>query len=342
MSAPSPFDHLPVSLPQKPLPENVDPVKAAKATSTLLDNLSRSSFTKDAAWRDVYALTGTIRSFYTDLGVFQAWSQTSATVKPHSFKVDAEKARVVKLPNGSQWIDVDFTFETAGTPQTLCNGTVSIVYDDAEENWKIWVLATTLEEIKGLPNPDVYEIPKETVDADAQINGNFSADEQPSYIDCLIVGAGQAGLNTAGRCQALGIPYIIIDKHKEIGDSWRLRYKSARLHTIREYSHLAFDRTFGEEFEEYLHKDVLGDGYRRWAIKFGVTKRYWKETTFEGGKWDSEAKKWTVRLNREGKKVELTCAFVILAVGPSGEIPVMPKLPGKVGDLDSIPRVLVY
>ncbi|KAH8820696.1 dimethylaniline monooxygenase (N-oxide forming) [Xylogone sp. PMI_703] len=330
------FPSLPVSLPKSPLPQDLDPSTVPHALSHLFETLSPSSFVHDAVWRDCYALTGTFRTFYTNTGVFKAWSQTSAIVKPHSFRFDDAPGtvRAVKLPNGAQWVDLKFRFEAKGNEGVLglnCIGGLNVVWDQEEGRWKVWSMRTLVEGIKGLPSVDCYEPPGDLgANGEAKTNGaDPSAETGNVYVDCLIVGGGQAGLNMAGRCQALGIGYIVVDKNKEIGDSWKLRYKSARLHTIREYTNLAFDRTFTEEYEEYLGKDDIGNGYRRWAEKFGIARRFWKETTFEGGRWDSDRKRWTVRMTREGKPVEVNCAYVVMAVGAGGQMAMMPELPGR-------------
>jgi cation diffusion facilitator CzcD-associated flavoprotein CzcO len=88
-----------------------------------------------------------------------------------------------------------------------------------------------------------------------------------------VVGGGQAGLSMGGRLKALGIHYIVLDKHNEVGDSWKTRYASARLHTTREYAHLPFDRTFPAHYQEWLTKDDLAQGYRDWVSKFGINVR---------------------------------------------------------------------
>ncbi|KAK5240484.1 hypothetical protein LTR40_013800, partial [Exophiala xenobiotica] len=147
--------------------------------------------------------------------------------------------------------------------------------------WKIWLLRTVLEQLEGCDDVDqlvpiqeastngVHPHTTDGVDGNHQPSVNGKTDS-PKHFDCIVVGGGQAGLSTAGRLQALGISYVVLDKHAKIGDNWMTRYDSARLHTAREYNHLPFDRTFPLPYQEYLTKYDLARGYKDWVEKFGI------------------------------------------------------------------------
>ena len=49
----------------------------------------------------------------------------------------------------------------------------------------------------------------------------------------IIIGAGAAGLATAARLRQRGLPYRLIDAGDAVGASWRNRYDSLKLHTVR-------------------------------------------------------------------------------------------------------------
>jgi len=51
--------------------------------------------------------------------------------------------------------------------------------------------------------------------------------------ELVIVGAGPAGLGAAARLRAAGVDAVVIDRSETVGSSWRTRYDSFRLHTIR-------------------------------------------------------------------------------------------------------------
>ena len=66
--------------------------------------------------------------------------------------------------------------------------------------------------------------------------------EDKSYNDrdpeVIIVGCGQAGLSIAARLRQQNVDTLVIDKHKRIGDNWRKRYHSLKLHFQVHVNHL--------------------------------------------------------------------------------------------------------
>ncbi|KAI8686853.1 hypothetical protein LRP88_14958 [Fusarium phalaenopsidis] len=321
---------LPVSLPSTSLPAGIDLEELGRQYSATLENsINRGSFVSDAVWRDNFALTGSLRTFYGADAVSVAWNETTTALEAHSFRYVPELTREFKLPDGSSWLDIYFEFETSTEPQLQCTAGLSIVHVEPSGNstsgsWRIWVIKTVLDRLKKAPSVDMLQ-PREV-----RNGAEVSAPEIKS-VECVIVGAGQAGLNTAGRCESLGITYVVIDQNKRIGDNWRLRYKSTKLHTVREYAHLPFDRTFGEDYPEFLTKDDLANGYAKWTAKYGI--QVWLETCLKSGTWDENKERWTLDLERvqngEKCKQAIDCAFVIMCVGAGGQVPVLPQLPGR-------------
>ena len=61
---------------------------------------------------------------------------------------------------------------------------------------------------------------------------------EPTQVDVLIVGAGQAGLGTAYWLGRLGIPGVQLVDAAEVGDSWLRRWDNLRLFTPRRFSAL--------------------------------------------------------------------------------------------------------
>jgi len=50
-------------------------------------------------------------------------------------------------------------------------------------------------------------------------------------IDTLVIGGGQAGLSVGYHLARRGVPFVILDARKRIGDAWRHRWDSLRLFT---------------------------------------------------------------------------------------------------------------
>lgn len=327
----------PVALPTQPLPDGVKAEEVATHFNDLPSLLpGPASYIEGAVWRDSFALTGTLRTFYSPQGITQAWraaSKHSAHPLTDSFQIHKDAGMVTNLPNGSSWVEVrgSFKIKTVSGLVGICSLLISVV-PAADRPWKIWSMRTVLDEIEGWPSVTSYTPKIENGSVTNGANGHHeSGDEDESYYDVVVVGGGQAGLSTTARLQALGVNYVLLDKYKQIGDSWATRYNSARLHTIREYSHLPFDRTFtADKYQEFLTKDDLARGYRDWANKFGISDHTWTEAELKSGSWHDQKQSWSLNILKSGKQRKLKCKFMVMCTGGGGQVPFMPDIPGKV------------
>lgn len=213
------IDTLPGRLPTSHIPDDADPNAIASAYITNLENLDASHLTKDAIWRDLFALTGTTRTFYSASGVIAAWKDTGRSSRPTGFKLVPDSARIVRHGKQISWVEAGFTFQTRGIPSTTCSGFVSFVPDE-RDGWKIWLIRTILEQLQGQPNVDVLKPQPQS-----QVSG---PEDIADPYGCVVVGGGQAGLAISGRLKALGVPYVLIEKNARIRDNWGLRYESAK------------------------------------------------------------------------------------------------------------------
>ena len=234
---------LPGSLPVAHIPEDVDPAAIAAPFIKRLDSLSSEDFTNDALWRDSFALTGTLRTFFSAPVIDAAWKDVSSRHHPTGFTLNPDSPpRIARHVPKRAWVDAGFTFETHGQPQTKCSGFISLV-PDGNGGWRIWLLRTILEELKGHGNPDVLEPRAEVTNGTSNgVNGHaetqgeavnrtsngVNGHAEPSHFDCVVIGAGQAGLGTAGRMKALGVSCLVVDRNARVGDNWMLRYDSVK------------------------------------------------------------------------------------------------------------------
>jgi len=282
-------------------------------------------------------LTGSLRTFYSAQSVLQAWRELVSSHEATDFVLTPRSARVMRSGEDFAWINMAFTFETAAEPQTECAGFLSLV-PGKDGSWKIWLLRTVLEQLKGQPN--VNELQPVVNSVEPAVNGihghsatnasltvKVNGHGDQTTFDCVVVGAGQAGLGTAGRLKALGVSYVVLDRNAKVGDNWMLRYDSARLHTVREYAHLPFNRTFPLPYQEFLTKHDLAKGYQAWVDTFDIN--VWLSTNVESGSWDEERRLWTLNIGRNGSSQVLTCRHVVMAVGAGGQVPVMPQYPDR-------------
>jgi hypothetical protein len=323
-----------VRLPTEKVPSKTDAVAVANAFLPKFSSLSPEVFDKNGIWRDVFALTGTLRTFYGASSISAAWDETSKMVHPGSFSVNPKSCRVLDIGGRASWLQAMYSFETTGCPRTNCSAIVALV-PDSEGGWRIWSLRTILEQLQGQENVDILEpvncvagfvdgVVSGTTNGVSKLSNGLS---RPTHFDCVVVGGGQAGLSVGGRMKALGVNYVVLDKHKEVGDSWKTRYTSAKLHTTREYAHLPFDRTFPAHYQEWLTKDDLAQGYRDWVSKFGINVRQKSKVT--SGDWDSTRKLWTLTVLQDGQESSISCSHVVLAGGAGGQVPTMPEYPGQ-------------
>jgi hypothetical protein len=99
---------------------------------------------------------------------------------------------------------------------------LSLVQDEGK--WKIWLLRTILEGLKGEGSVD-FLAPGEERKESKDVNGNGKG---LSHFNCVVIGAGQAGLSVAGRLKALGVSCVVLEKYAEVGDNWKMRYDSCK------------------------------------------------------------------------------------------------------------------
>ncbi|KAL1970059.1 hypothetical protein VTN77DRAFT_6464 [Rasamsonia byssochlamydoides] len=324
------LDTLPCTLPTGKISDDIDPAAIASTFSQRINDLRLKDFVPDALWRDTFALTGSLQTFYSAVSIVPLWKKLYHLRQATAFALNPETAHVRRVAPEVCWIDVSFTFETESKPATSCCGFLSLVPDQSG-SWKIWLLRTVLEQLQG-DHGNVDQLAPVTTDP-VTLNGSpkdVNGDGE-KHFDCVVVGAGQAGLSTAGRLQALGLSYILIERNDEVGDNWLLRYDSVKLHTTREYAHLPFDRTFTPDYPEWLTKNDLARGYKKWVTKYGIN--VWLSTNLESGIWDESRKRWILQLgNRhaDGDGLQsISCSHVVMAVGGGCQVPIMPVYPGQ-------------
>ncbi|KEF55398.1 uncharacterized protein A1O9_08148 [Exophiala aquamarina CBS 119918] len=322
------LETLPCSLPISWFDISLDFDAIAAPLVESLRHLDPADLSDESIWRDTFALTGTLRTFYSAPSIANAWAQTCAIRQAGGFSLISGSAKPTRLDKDIGWVNVAFAFRNGGSPASTCSGFLSLVQDE-NSRWRIWMIRTILEQLEGCADVDkLTPVDELSQPARKGTNGiNPLPSSQP--VDCVIVGAGQAGLGTAGRLQALGISYIVLEKHAQIGDNWMTRYDSARLHTAREYNHLPFDRTFPLPYQEFLTKYDLAKGYRDWIYKFGIDQNIWFRTVLQSGTWNETEKLWTLRINHPGGEETIQTRHVIMAVGGGGQDPIMPTYPGR-------------
>jgi hypothetical protein len=311
-----PIEKLPGALPNANVDDDVDHAAVTAATLDDLNTFNPAIFTKDSVWRDVYSLTGSPRTFYGVEDIKTVWTELEGVHRPSEFKMMPNSSKVVHMGPEHSWIQARFTFETNGELSMRCSGQIGIV--PTESGWKIWFMTTILEELKGIANPDTMS--PEAMETHAN-------DLNASDFECVVVGAGFAGLCLGGRLKALGVKYVMLEKNANVGDNWTKRYESARFHTSKDYSDMPLSRIFTSEFPYFPTGKDLAKGYKQYADKYELN--IWLSTTLEQATYDEEARIWTLRIKRAGEEEIIKSPHFVLAIGGGGSVPMMPDLPGK-------------
>src|SRR5665647_3739111 len=87
-------------------------------------------------------------------------------------------------------------------------------------------------------------------------------------IDTVVIGAGQAGLAVGFHLAGQGRPFVLLDAHERVGDSWRQRWDSLRLFTPARYDALPGSRFPGSPWAlSLIH---ISEPTRRTPISYAV------------------------------------------------------------------------
>ena len=186
------------------------------------------------------------------------------------------------------------------------------------------MLSTILEQPEGFPNVD--ELKPQSIDTTGDVPGG-----QPvlrEKYDCIVVGASIAGLCMAARLQALGLSYLLIERHTAIGGNWAQdRYDSLKLHTSKCYNQMPYEpSTFREHDPYHLGTTDLADGFRRFVDHFGIDVTL--STELVSGSYNAENKFWSLQLKTYDRVLQVKASHCVLAVGNQGAKPNMPSYPG--------------
>src|SRR6202012_1346727 len=155
-----------------------------------------------------------------------------------------------------------FRFETT---LALGRGFVRLVRAlDAPESLKAFTLLTTMQALKDFPESAGRNRRREDLRATANQAENWRdrrdaarafKDKDP---DVIVIGGGQAGLLMAARLTQLNVSTLVIEKAARIGDVWRKRYHSLRLHNEICMNHFAY-MPFPDTWLVFIPKDKLAD-----------------------------------------------------------------------------------
>ncbi len=196
-----------------------------------------------------------------------------------------------------------------------------------------WTLLTTLQEIEGHEEPRGDRRPKGAEhgarrdreswrEAREREAAELGRSVQP-YV--VVVGGGQGGIALGARLRSLGVPAVVLEKDERPGDSWRKRYKSLCLHDPVWYDHLPYLK-FPDTWPVFAPKDKIADWLEMYTRVMDLD--YWGSSTATSARWDEDAQRWEVVVDRAGEQVVLRPEHLVMALGVSGK-PNVPEVPGQ-------------
>ncbi len=286
-------------------------------------------FASDSHWRNICGISWAFATTSGSDAVLDALLARSAEASAHNFKLAVElhppRNNVVA---GEEVVEAVFKFRTdIGTGI----GIVRFKRGSEQEGGLpiAWSLMTAIDQLDSdikqpEHSPEDLNHERSTTTENwfdrRQLEQTY-ADREP---DVLIVGGGHAGITSAVELKQLGIDTLIVDGMKRVGDNWRLRYHSLKLHNVTAVNHLPY-MPFPKTFPRYIPKDKVANWLESYVDLMDLN--FWTETRFEGATYDDVTGKWTATLRQsDGSTRELRAAHIIMATSVSG-MPYMPEIP---------------
>lgn len=294
----------------------------ARQDSTALAAL----FEAESDWRDIVALTGTIRTISDRDSVVNALAEAATASGAADFALAEGRLPPRRIERaGREVIEAILTFRTGiGSG----DGVLRLIARDGEPA-VAWSLMTALDKLDAVPeramDPTATHDTVSDLDAPNWLEIREAAarfeDREPAV---LIVGGGHAGITAAAWLGNLGIEALIVDRMERIGDNWRKRYHNLKLHNQKGSNHLPF-LPFPKNWPLYIPKDKIANWLEFYVDAMEIN--FWTETSFDGASYDEAAGVWSACVTRgDGETRVLSPRHIIMATSVSGT-PSLPDIP---------------
>ena len=300
--------------------EAISQQKNKDETIKILSNL----FFEDSHWRDILALTWKIQTVSGKSKVIENLYNKITEVSAKSFEIDQQRTlprEVIRA--GKNVIEVILRFKTKFGN---CEGVVRLFEDQERKgSFKAWSLLTALSDLSSSDKKNIEQY-QNIIEGpnwlDKRNEDRLYKNREPEVI---VVGSGQAGLSIAARLKQQNIDTLIIDKNERIGDNWRNRYHSLKLHNQTHVNHLPY-MPFPSTWPTYIPKDKLAGWFEYYVESMELNA--WTNTKFIGAVYDEDKKRWKVKLKLSDGTIKIMKPkHIVMAVGVSS-VPNRTKIPG--------------
>ncbi len=287
-------------------------------------------FSADGYWKDILSFTWAYRTFAGPAEIEAAMAATLPDVGVRHVRParDRTAPRLVRR-SARDVIEGYFDFTTALGTGT---GFVRLLAPRAGEQPLVWIMLTTLQELKGFEERSGKRRP-----TGEEYSHNFGGDNwldlrrrDQDFSDrdpeVLVVGGGQSGLILGARLRQLGVDALIVEKTPQVGDTWRNRYHSLTLHNEVWANSLPY-MPFPPTWPTFLPKDKLAGWLEAYAEFMELN--VWTGTEFLSASYDEASATWTAEVRRgDGEIRTLRVPHLVLATGGVSDVPRIPNLPG--------------
>ena len=286
----------------------------------ILSNL----FFEDSHWRDILALTWKIQTVSGKSNVIENLLNKIMDVSAKSFQIDQRRTpprEVIRA--GENVIEVILRFKTKFGN---CESVVRLCEDQERKgNFKAWSILTALSDLNSSnkKNIEQYQNILEGPNwLDKRNEDRLYKNREPEVI---VIGSGQAGLSIAARLKQQNIDTLIVDKNERVGDNWRNRYHSLKLHNQTHVNHLPY-MPFPSTWPTYIPKDKLAGWFEYYVESMELN--VWTNTKFIGAEYNENKKHWNVKLKLSNGTIKIMKPkHIVMAVGVSS-VPNRNKIPG--------------
>ncbi|KAK2460131.1 hypothetical protein APHAL10511_007810 [Amanita phalloides] len=278
-----------------------------------------------AFWRDILALTWTLRTFAGIPKIRQFLDDRLLLSKMKNIRLKQHSYTQFQQPYPDlAWIQSLFEFET---DVAICSGVVRLV-PQADGKWRAHCILTNMDDLKGFPEQIGHLRQHQTL----RCNWAAARDKERAYSDrhptVLIAGGGHCGLGIAARLKYLGIDALVIEKNARIGDNWRNRYEVLALHDYVWLDHMPY-LPFPSTWPLHAPAQKLANWLENYADVLELN--YWTSSKVIKATQDEE-NMWHVTVQQiDGSERIFKVNHLIFAMGFKGGDPNVPKYPGMDG-----------